>query len=125
MNGRGFVLAGCLAAFAGVALGAFGAHALRGSLDARLMGVWHTAVQYNLIHALGLVATGILAERGSGEAGFRLAGVLMLAGLLLFCGSLYLLAITGVSWLGVITPFGGLAFLAAWLLLARAAWRGL
>ncbi|HKJ94688.1 MAG TPA: DUF423 domain-containing protein [Gammaproteobacteria bacterium] len=125
MNGRGMVVAGCLAAFAGVALGAFGAHALRGALSDRMLEVWQTAVQYNLVHALGLVLAGLLARYTGEPRVIRLAGGLMLAGVLLFCGSLYLLAVTGIGWLGAVTPFGGVAFLVSWLLLARGAWRHL
>jgi uncharacterized membrane protein YgdD (TMEM256/DUF423 family) len=119
-----FLVLGGLAGAAGVALGAFGAHALKARLPADLLAVWQTAVQYHLWHALALVAAGLLALQLPGSAPLRWAGWLMVAGLLLFSGSLYVLALSGMRWLGAITPFGGAAWIAAWLLLAWAALRG-
>jgi uncharacterized membrane protein YgdD (TMEM256/DUF423 family) len=102
-----------------VGLGAFGAHGLRGRLDAYAVGVYEKAVFYHFIHALGLLIVSVLPRTGvlSAAAAGRVCG-LLLAGIVLFSGSLYLLAVTGVRMLGAITPLGGVAFIAAWLLLA-------
>lgn len=114
--------AGALGLAVAVALGAFGAHALKGRLDAYAMGIWEKAVFYQAIHALGLIVTPLLAKSGLATAsGAAWACGLLLAGILLFSGSLYLLALTGARWLGAITPLGGTAFIAAWLVLAFAA----
>lgn len=102
-----------------VALGAFGAHALRARLDAYSMGVWEKAVFYHFIHALGLLIVAILPKTGTfpeGAAGTVCA--VLLAGILIFSGTLYLLALTGNRMLGAITPIGGVAFIVGWLLLA-------
>jgi uncharacterized membrane protein YgdD (TMEM256/DUF423 family) len=118
-----FVGLGALAAALGVALGAFGAHALKARLSAEMLAVWQTAVQYHLAHALGLVAVGLLAQHLPASVPVRLAGWLMLAGIALFSGSLYLLAASGVRWLGAVTPFGGACFIVGWLALAYAVLR--
>jgi uncharacterized membrane protein YgdD (TMEM256/DUF423 family) len=102
-----------------VVLGAFGAHGLRDRLDAYSMGVWEKAVFYHFIHALGLLVVALARDRISPAAEAWVCW-LLLAGILLFCGSLYVLALTRVTVLGAVTPFGGLAFIAAWLLLAWA-----
>jgi len=115
-----FLAAGGLAALAAVALGAFGAHALKGRLSPEMLAVWHTAVEYHVFHALGLLAVGLVAAQLPGSALLKWSGWLMLAGILLFSGSLYALALTGVRWLGAVTPAGGTAFLAAWALLVIA-----
>ena len=99
-----------------VALGAFGAHGLKNHLDAYLMSVWEKAVFYHLIHSLGLLAVGLAARSGSLNANTASrVSWLLLAGIILFSGSLYILALTGVTMLGAITPLGGLAFIAAWI----------
>jgi uncharacterized membrane protein YgdD (TMEM256/DUF423 family) len=113
---RVFLAAGGLAALAAVALGAFGAHALKGRLSPEMLAVWHTAVEYHVFHALGLLAVGLVAAQLPESALLKWSGWLMLAGIVLFSGSLYALALTGVRWLGVVTPAGGTAFLAAWAL---------
>lgn len=102
-----------------VMLGAFGAHGLRDRLDAYLMGVYEKAVFYHFIHALGLLVVSLMPRVGAltPEAAARVSW-LLLAGVALFSGSLYVLAITGIRTLGAVTPFGGVAFIAAWLLLA-------
>jgi uncharacterized membrane protein YgdD (TMEM256/DUF423 family) len=118
-----FVSLGALAAALGVALGAFGAHALKARLAADMLAVWQTAVQYHLWHALGLVAIGLLAQHLPGSGALRLAGWLLLAGIALFSGSLYVLALSSVRWLGAVTPFGGACFIAGWLAVAYAVLR--
>jgi uncharacterized membrane protein YgdD (TMEM256/DUF423 family) len=102
-----------------VAIGAFGAHGLQGRLDAYSMGVYEKGVFYHFIHALGMLAIPLLVRAGliSSAAG-KWTGWLLLAGIVLFSGSLYLLAITGVRTLGAVTPFGGASFIAAWVTLA-------
>jgi uncharacterized membrane protein YgdD (TMEM256/DUF423 family) len=115
-----FLFLGALACMLAVLLGAFGAHALRGKLTAELLAIYQTAVQYHFWHALGLLAIGIVAMHLPTSAPLKWAGWLMLGGIVLFSGSLYLLAITGVRWLGAITPVGGAAFIASWALLAFA-----
>jgi len=117
---RVFLAAGGLAALAAVALGAFGAHALKGRLTPEMLAVWHTAVEYHVFHALGLLAVGLVATQLPASALLKWSGWLMLAGIVLFSGSLYALALTGVRWLGAVTPAGGTAFLAAWALLVIA-----
>ncbi len=104
-----------------VALGAFGAHGLKNHLDAYLMGVWEKAVFYQFVHALGLLMTGLAARAGVLNAGAaNSVGALMVAGIVLFSGSLYALALTRVYALGALTPVGGVCFIAAWLWLAVA-----
>jgi uncharacterized membrane protein YgdD (TMEM256/DUF423 family) len=124
MTDRLFVFLGALNMFLAVGAGAFGAHGLRRILSPEMLGVWQIAVTYQIAHALGLLAIAALSPRyGSGP--WTAAGWLMFAGIVLFSGSLYLLAGTGIRWLGAITPLGGAAFLAAWALVAWAAWRGM
>ncbi|MCB0260264.1 MAG: DUF423 domain-containing protein [Calditrichae bacterium] len=118
------VLIGSICAFLGIALGAFGAHALRERLPADLMAVYQTGVLYHLVHALALVLTGALLRWMGATVLVTWAGWLFLAGIVLFSGSLYLLSMTGIRALGAITPFGGLSFLIGWALLAVAAWKG-
>lgn len=117
-----FVLASLLAGL-GVALGAFGAHALESRLTADLLQTYETGVRYHFYHALGLAVVALAVARWP-QAGLAVwAGWLFVAGIVIFSGSLYLLAFTGVRWLGAITPLGGVAFIAGWLCLALAAWR--
>ena len=114
---RAFALAGALSAFVAVAAGAFGAHALRSRLAPDLLAVFETGARYQMYHALALLAVAWAATRWPG-APIRTAGWLFIGGTLLFSGSLYLLALTGVRWLGAVTPLGGLLFLAGWAALA-------
>jgi len=109
--------------FAAVGLGAFGAHALKARLAPDLTAVFVTAVQYHFWHALGLLAVGILLLHKPDSTALAAAAWLLVAGLLLFSGSLYGLALSGIRGFGAITPIGGVAFLAAWAMLAWAAWR--
>ena len=102
-----------------VITGAFGAHGLKDRLDAYSMGVWEKAVFYHFIHAMGVLVVSLLPRTGTFPlAGASLVCWLLTAGILIFSGSLYLLAVTGVHTLGAITPIGGVCFIAAWLLLA-------
>jgi uncharacterized membrane protein YgdD (TMEM256/DUF423 family) len=110
-----FIAAGALAM--AVMIGAFGAHALRDRLDAYSMGVYEKAVFYHFIHALGMLAVSLMPRAGA----LNWVCALLLAGILLFSGSLYALAVTGVRALGAVTPLGGICFIAAWLLLAYVA----
>ena len=119
---RVFFALGALAAFIGVALGAFAAHGLKARLDATMLATFETGVRYHMYHALALLAVGWAATRWPGAA-VNASGWLFVAGIVLFSGSLYILSLTGVRWLGAITPVGGLAFLAGWLCLAWAAWK--
>lgn len=122
MSDRTIVITASLTLLAAVAAGAFGAHALKKVLSADMLAVWHTAVLYQLAHGLGMLAIAALGAR-FGSPLLSSAAALMFAGIVLFSGSLYLLAGTGVRWLGAITPIGGLAFILAWALVALAAWR--
>jgi uncharacterized membrane protein YgdD (TMEM256/DUF423 family) len=113
------VLAGVFGAL-GVGAGAFGAHGLKAVLSPEMLAIWETAARYQLIHALALVGVAALAVRET--PGLRLAGIAFSFGIVVFSGSLYALALTGIGWLGAITPFGGLGFILGWLALA---WAGL
>lgn len=106
-----------------VAFGAFGAHALRDVLDERALVTWHTAVDYQFWHALALLAVGVLARDRATKV-LRIAAIAFLVGIVLFCGSLYALALGAPRMIGVITPFGGIAFIVGWLVLAWHAWCG-
>lgn len=114
------VLAGGVYGFLGVACGAFGAHALKQRLTPDLLAVWKTAVEYQMWHALALVLVGLIAMQKP-SAAIGNAATCFALGVLLFSGSLYVLALSGVRWLGAITPIGGLLLLAGWALLAWAA----
>jgi uncharacterized membrane protein YgdD (TMEM256/DUF423 family) len=115
-----FLLIGALAGFLAVALGAFGAHALRGRLSPEMLGVFETGVRYHMYHALAIVIVSLIMGRMDGWL-IQTAGWAFTVGILLFPGSLYLLALTGVTVFGAITPLGGLAFLIGWACLAVAA----
>ena len=114
---RIFVMLGSFNMLLAVALGAFGAHGLKSRVNAEMLAVWQTAVLYHLVHALGLLLVGLLAL----HLPVRAAGWTLLVGIVLFSGSLYLMVLTGIRPLGMVTPLGGVAFLAGWLLLALAA----
>jgi len=109
--------------FAAVGLGAFGAHALRGYLDPQMTAMWQSAVQYHAWHSLALLGVGSLLLHFRRSRGFQLAAWLFVVGNVLFAGSLYAIALTGMRGLGVVTPLGGVAFLAGWAVLAWSAWR--
>lgn len=116
-----FLILGAVNALIAVVLGAFGAHALKTRLSAELMAVYQTGIHYHLIHALGLLLVGLLATQLPASAYLRWSGWLMMAGIALFSGSLYALSVTGLRWLGAITPVGGMAFILAWALFIMAA----
>ena len=118
-----FIIAGAINGFLAVALGAFGAHLLEGRVADKYLSTWGTAVQYQMFHALALVAIGILmSSKILGHVSqLNVAGYLILAGIIIFSGSLYVLSLTGISILGAITPIGGVAFLAGWIMLMVAA----
>jgi uncharacterized membrane protein YgdD (TMEM256/DUF423 family) len=119
---RFFFAAGAIAAALGVLLGAFGAHTLAGRVTPERLETFRTGVQYHLIHALALLVAGWASAQWPGLPA-TWAGYLFLAGLCLFSGSLYLLVLTDTAWLGAVTPLGGVAFIAGWILLAWAALR--
>lgn len=119
---RIFLMLGAANAFLCVALGAFGAHGLKQKLSADMLAVYQTGVQYHFYHALGLLAIGFMLAHYPASRPVKASGWLMLAGILLFSVSLYTLSLTGIRALGMITPFGGVAFLSAWAALAYGAW---
>ncbi len=112
-----FLLLSALSAFLAVAMGAFGAHALKVVLTPDMLAVYKTAVTYQMWHALGLGLIAVLRQQNPDVRLVSYAGWLMFAGIILFSGSLYVLSLSGVKWLGMIAPIGGLCFLSAWLLL--------
>lgn len=120
---RYFISLAALGGFLAVAIGAFGAHALRARLDEYSMGVFQTAVQYHFYHSLSLLAVGLLCLWQPQSRLLMSSGLAFLFGILVFSGSLYLLSLTGARWLGAITPLGGVSFLLGWALLVAAAWR--
>ncbi|MET0786170.1 MAG: DUF423 domain-containing protein [Paenisporosarcina sp.] len=113
-----FIIAGAINAFLAVAFGAFGAHALKEKLSEKYLAIWETAVQYQMYHAIGLIVIGILMSSSiiGHVSQLSWAGYLMLAGIVFFSGSLYILSLSGIGVLGAITPIGGVAFLIAWIL---------
>ena len=114
-------VAGAVLLGVAVMIGAFGAHALREKLDAYSIGIYERAVFYHFVHALGLLAIGLaIAAHVAETSSANLAGWLLLIGFVVFCGSLYALALSGVRKLGAITPLGGLAFVAGWFAYAYA-----
>jgi len=117
-----FVVLGAFFGFLGVALGAFGRHALESKLSERALAQWQTASQYQLLHAVVLTAVGIWLLQG-GPKLLEKAGVFLAGGTVIFAGSLYALALTGVKVLGAITPIGGAGFLIGWALIGRAGYR--
>ena len=122
MTARTALVLAALLLFLAVALGAFGAHALKARLTPDLQAVWQTAVQYHAWHELELLALGVMLLARP-DASVGLAAWLFVSGIVLFSGSLYLLVLTGARGLGVITPLGGVAFLAGWSVFAWSAWR--
>ena len=115
------IILGSINAMLAVILGAFGAHGLKSRLTEDLLAVYQTGVQYHFYHSLGLILIGVIAWQMPGSVWLKWSAWIMLAGIVLFSGSLYLLALTNMRWLGMITPIGGIAFIVAWLLLLVAA----
>ncbi|MEO8705307.1 MAG: DUF423 domain-containing protein [Kofleriaceae bacterium] len=113
------VALGAINAALAVAAGAFAAHGLRERLEHRALEIVETGARYQMYHALAMVLAGVVAARGASTAGW-----IFQAGIVVFSGSLYALALTDTKWLGAITPIGGVAFVAGWLWLAYCAWRG-
>ncbi|HSC75256.1 MAG TPA: DUF423 domain-containing protein [Pseudomonadales bacterium] len=123
-----FIVMASISGFLAVVLGAFGAHGLKNRLAPDLMDVWHTAVQYQFWHTLVLLGLGILLLQGALLQNFQAkylvaSGWLFAAGIVIFCGSLYILCLSGVRWLGAITPVGGVLWLAAWACLCYSAFK--
>jgi uncharacterized membrane protein YgdD (TMEM256/DUF423 family) len=126
MSGRTAIATGAALGALGVALGAFGAHGLAARLTPADLAIYETGVRYHFYHAFALVLVGLFALQGGGIGGARRSGTssaawAFIAGIALFSGSLYVLTLTGMRWLGAVTPIGGLAFIAGWVLFARAA----
>jgi len=120
---RLFFSLGAISAFIAVALGAFAAHGLKARLSPEMLATFEVGARYQMYHAFALLGVAWACTRWPGAA-VNASGWLFVAGTVLFSGSLYALSLSGVRWLGAITPFGGAAFLAGWLCLAWAAWRG-
>jgi len=121
MTRKTLAVLAALSLFTGVAAGAFGAHGLRAMLSPQFMSIWQTGVLYHLVHGLGLLGLAALTTPDGPRLG--VAGWLLFAGIVLFSGSLYLLALTQILWLGAITPIGGTAFLAGWAIVGYKFWR--
>lgn len=119
-SGRSWRSWGVVFGLTGVAAGAFGAHALRDTLSPASLAIWQTAVQYQFVHALALLIVGLWMRSARSPGALKVAGTCFTLGTLLFSGSLYLLALTGVGVLGMVTPLGGVLFLAGWLSLLLA-----
>ncbi|CAK6479616.1 DUF423 domain-containing protein [Peribacillus castrilensis] len=117
-----FIILGALNGFIAVALGAFGAHGLEGKIPDKYLETWQTAVQYQMFHAVGLLVLGLLAGKISSPL-INWSGWLMLIGIILFSGSLFILSVTQIKVLGAITPLGGVSFLVAWVLMIIAAYK--
>lgn len=115
-----FIALAAINGFIAVGLGAFAAHGLKSRLPEDLLAIFQTGVQYQMYHALALFGVGLLAMQLSDSTLLRASGWLFVAGIVIFSGSLYVLALTGTRWLGAITPIGGVAFLVGWALLAFA-----
>ncbi|KYG59621.1 DUF423 domain-containing protein [Planococcus maritimus] len=122
-----FLIAGAVNGLLAVAFGAFGAHLLEGRVADKYLDTWQTAVQYQMFHSIGLIAVAILMSSAliGPLSSLSWAGYLMLAGIVIFSGSLYVLSLSGISVLGAITPIGGLAFIAGWVMLMIAAAKAL
>lgn len=119
---RLILLSGAIFLSVAVVLGAFGAHGLKSKISPEMLEVYQTGVQYHFYHALGLLLIGVLTQQmSSGLLGW--AALFLTLGIFLFSGSLYVLAISGIKWLGAITPLGGVSFIAGWILLAIAVWK--
>ena len=121
---RFLIVLGSINAFLAIALGAFGAHGLKERISSEMLVVYQTGVQYHIIHSMALILLGLMARCFEHDRLPMWAGCLFMAGILVFSGSLYILSLTGVRGWGMVTPLGGLSFLAGWITLAAAAARG-
>jgi uncharacterized membrane protein YgdD (TMEM256/DUF423 family) len=121
---KNYLVVAALSGLLAVALGAFGAHGLKQRLSADMLAVYQTGVQYHFYHTFALLAVSLLMLHMPASNALRWSGMAFVVGIALFSGSLYVLSLSGVRWLGAIAPLGGVAFMAGWLLLARAAWSG-
>ncbi|SFJ00918.1 DUF423 domain-containing protein [Thermoflavimicrobium dichotomicum] len=121
---KSFILLGSINMALVVALGAFGAHGLEGKISERMLQNWQTATHYHMAHALGLLLVGLLAAKLEANTSLlQIGGWLLFAGIVLFSGSLYVMALTNITKLGIITPFGGVAFIVGWILVAVATFK--
>ena len=120
---RVFFVIGALFALLGVAAGALGSHTLKSRMDAEMLSIFEVGVRYQMYHAFALIAAAWAQAKWPSKIGVT-GGWLFVAGTILFSGSLYLLSASSIRWLGVLTPFGGLAFMGGWVCIAWAAWRG-
>ena len=118
-----FLIISALGMFLGVALGAFGAHGLKQKISQEMLNIWNTAVLYHMFHCLGLAIVALSFKFFGGTHWFLWSGWALIIGILIFSGSLYILALSGVRWLGAITPFGGLSLLAGWGLFVLALYK--
>ncbi|MBM7585197.1 uncharacterized membrane protein YgdD (TMEM256/DUF423 family) [Bacillus pakistanensis] len=112
-----FIIIGAISAFLSVGFGAFGAHALEGKISQKYIEIWNTGVLYQMFHSIGIIIVGILLGNVSASSVLSWSGWLMLIGIILFSGSLYVLSLSGIKVLGAITPLGGVSFLIAWVLI--------
>jgi len=123
LSSRRLIMIGCIVAGVGVAAGAFGAHMLKTILEPPMLAAYDTATRYQMYHAFGMVLVG-MAIRVYDDRRLAMAGWLFATGMVLFCGSLYGIALAGLKWLGPITPVGGLTFITGWGLLGWRVWKG-
>lgn len=118
-----FLILGSVNAATAVSMGAFGAHFLKTKIPEEMLSVFQTAVQYHFYHSLGLMIIGVLIISIKPEKYLGIAGWMMFIGIILFSGSLYILSTTATRWVGIITPFGGIAFIISWVFIAIALWK--
>ncbi|WP_145329088.1 DUF423 domain-containing protein [Paenibacillus xylanexedens] len=120
---RRWMTLGAILTMLSVAIGAFGAHMLKGKIGASAIATYETGVQYHMIHALALMIVGLTAGQLGASTKLQWAARLLFTGIIIFSGSLYVLSISGIKILGAITPIGGVAFIAGWLLFAMDVWQ--
>lgn len=120
---RIFLALGAVNAFLCVALGALGSHGLKSVLTANMLANFQIGVQYHFYHAIGLMLVGLTMERLPQVRALKFSGMLMMAGIVLFSGTLYIVSLTGWRGMGIVAPLGGSSFMAGWLLLAYAVWK--
>ena len=118
-----FLVISGIGMFLGVALGAFGAHGLKQKISQEMLNIWNTAVLYHMLHCLGLAIVALSFKLFGDTHWFLWSGWALIIGMIIFSGSLYVLALTGIRWLGAITPFGGLSLLAGWGLFVLALYK--